>query len=70
MTEHPALVNAREAVELKTEFLALQDSLRDRRLTRAVLLAPSLEICEALLRGERVPVSRLDPRWVKRYGLR
>ena len=39
------------------------------RLLRAVRLAPSLEVCEAILRRERVPKSRLDPLWTERYGL-
>ena len=39
-------------------------------LLKAVRLAPSLEVCEALLRGEKVPKSRLDPKWAKAYGLR
>lgn len=34
------------------------------------MLSPSLDICEALLRGESVPVDRLDPEWVDRFGLR
>lgn len=41
----------------------------ERRLARAVLLAPTLEVCEALLLGEPVPRSRLDPLWARRYGL-
>ena len=40
-----------------------------RRLARAVLLAPTIEICEALLHGEPVPVKHLDPLWAKRYGI-
>jgi hypothetical protein len=40
------------------------------RVWRIFLLAPSIAIAEALLRGERVPVSRLDPVWVRRFGLR
>jgi hypothetical protein len=35
-----------------------------------MMLAPTLEICEALLCGEAVPVERLDPEWVKRFGVR
>jgi hypothetical protein len=46
---------------------------RERReslgLIKVVRLAPTLEVAEALLRGERVPVSRLDPEWAKAYGL-
>lgn len=38
-------------------------------LLKAVRLAPALEVCEALLRDERVPRSRLDALWVKAYGL-
>lgn len=34
------------------------------------MLAPRIEICEALLRGETVPLSDLDPVWVERYGLK
>jgi len=41
-----------------------------RRLWRAFMLAPSIEVCEALLRGESVPVSRLDPLWVRRFGIK
>jgi hypothetical protein len=40
------------------------------RLWRAFMLAPSLEVCAALLRGETVPVDRLDPAWVARFGRR
>jgi hypothetical protein len=35
---------------------------------RAMLLADSYEVCCALLRGESVPVERLNAEWVKRYG--
>lgn len=41
-----------------------------RRLWRAIVLAPSLPICKALLRGEDVPVSALDPLWCRRFGIR
>jgi len=36
---------------------------------KCVRLAPDLETCEALMRGERVPVSRLDQEWAKAYGV-
>lgn len=53
--------------------LAKYRDTRERRkaqvLIRAVRLAPDLETCEAILRGERVPRSRLDPKWAKAYGL-
>jgi hypothetical protein len=41
------------------------------RLVFAALMLSGgkLTICEALLRGEHVPVDRLDPEWAERYGL-
>lgn len=46
---------------------------RERResleLLKAIRLGWSLEVCEALLGGEKVPPSRLDPEWAKAYGL-
>jgi hypothetical protein len=39
------------------------------RIWRAIMLAPTLEVCVALLNREPVPVSRLDPAWVKALGL-
>lgn len=36
-------------------------------LIRGVRLAPDLETCEALLRGEKVAPSRLDPLWREAY---
>lgn len=38
------------------------------RLYRAVMLAPTVHVCEALLRGEHVPVSDLDPESVRRLS--
>jgi hypothetical protein len=41
------------------------------RLGKAIALSGgNLTICEALLRGEHVPVDQLAPEWVKRYGIR
>lgn len=36
---------------------------------KAVMLAPRIETCEALLRNEPVPLSALDPVWAKRFGI-
>lgn len=41
-----------------------------QRLFAAVMLAPTIEVCEALLRGDPAPVDRLDPVWAEKYGLR
>jgi hypothetical protein len=37
---------------------------------KALMLSPTIEICEALLDGESVPMDRLDPEWVRRFGLK
>jgi hypothetical protein len=37
-------------------------------LYRAVMLAPNIHTCEALLRGETVPLSKLDAEAVRRHG--
>jgi hypothetical protein len=63
---HPAIVNAREAIQLEEQARALEDE----RIGRAIMLAPTLHICEALLRGENVPLSLLDHRWFRKYGIR
>lgn len=63
----PALDAARLAVELEHRELRWPDA---GRLWRAFMLSPSIEVCEALLRGESVPLSRLDPVWVRRFGLK
>jgi hypothetical protein len=39
-------------------------------LYRAVMLAPTLPVCEALLRDETVPIGQLDPVWVRKLGRR
>ena len=46
-----------------------RERLEGLHLLRALRLAPDLETCEAILRGERVPRSRLDPQGAKAYGL-
>jgi hypothetical protein len=40
----------------------------DGRLWRALMLAPTIEIAEALLRSEAVPVDLLDSSWFLRFG--
>lgn len=40
------------------------------RIYRAWMLAPTIEIYEALMKGEDVPISALDPVWVDRFGMR
>ena len=37
---------------------------------KAMALAPTLEICQALLRGEKVPLERLDQEAVRRFWRR
>lgn len=60
-------LEAARADRRRRDSLAYRQSLE---LLRAVRLAPSLEVCETILRNPRkVPISRLDPRWAKAYGL-
>lgn len=40
------------------------------RIGTAFRLAPTIEVCEAFLRNESVPLDRLDPDWVRRLGLK
>jgi hypothetical protein len=40
-----------------------------RRVGKAMRLAPSLDVFEALLARQPVPVAALDPAWRRRYGL-
>lgn len=40
------------------------------RVWRAVVLAPTVEVCDALLRGEAIPRDKLDAKWFARLGVR
>lgn len=63
---HPAIIEAREVIQLEQEQ-------RDRPqpdLARALALAPTLDVFQALLNGEAVPLSKLDERMFRRYGVR
>lgn len=41
-----------------------------QRFWRALMLAKDVSTFEALLDGEKVPVDRLDPEWMTRFGRR
>ncbi len=64
--------NARLAVERDPVRLTAETEEREmfRRVWRAIVLAKDLETCEGLLRGEQVPLDRLDPESVRTLGLR
>lgn len=47
----------------------LQQEEEYRQGFKALMLSTSLATYHALLRGEEVPISQLDPKWVERYGL-
>lgn len=47
-----------------------REAAEARRGLRAIALAPTLAICQALLRGEKVPVELLRQDAVRRYGLK
>ena len=67
-----ALANARWVVEQEEVERRLVNPERDRwrRFFKALVLAQDVETFEALLEGERVPLDRLDPEWVARFGRR
>lgn len=44
------------------------DEREARRLTKAMRLAPSALVFDALLADQPVPVAALDPSWRKRYA--
>jgi len=58
------------AQHLTTVEQELPVIVRLERLWRAVMLAPSIEVCGASLRGESVPLDRLDKEWAERFGRR
>lgn len=61
---------------LGPEFQAMIWRIRDReaeqarRGIRAWLLAPTIGIYQALMRGETIPAEQLNAEAVKRYGVR
>jgi hypothetical protein len=52
------------------EYELLPSTDGTRRIWQAMMLAATPEVCEALLLGETVPVERLDPEWVRRFGVK
>lgn len=70
MSRVDALANARLVIEL--EDAAHRRSAPSREawnwIWRALVLSPSLDVFEAFLRGESVPIDRCDPAWVLRLG--
>lgn len=53
-----------------TELELRTDPITASRAWRALMLAPTIEIWQALLDGQAVPVSQLDPLWARRFGLK
>jgi len=58
---------------LEPSLAKFRDS-KDRRqcleILRAIRLAPTLEVCEQILQNPAsVPLSKLDPKWAKAYGI-
>ena len=59
-----------EAIEPLLEKYRDSDARRRHLFDiKCVRLAPDLETCEALMRFEKVPRSKLDQEWAKAYGL-
>jgi hypothetical protein len=63
-----ARMNAWVAVE--ADPVRRRERATDLRLAAAVLLAPRLIVCEALLAGVAVPAKRLEQSWAKALKLR
>lgn len=40
------------------------------RIWKAIMLSPTVEICDALLRGQHVPAEKLNQEWLQRFGMR
>jgi hypothetical protein len=53
-----------------TEYVLAPSDDDCRQGWQAMMLAPTLEVCRALLADEKVPLSQLDPKWTARFGLR
>lgn len=63
----------REFADVLANFEAtIEGRLADEALQgiKATLLAPDIDVCRALLRGERIPWQRLDYFQAQRYGLK
>lgn len=67
---HEAPVHTHEEIVDYLRCDTRLDPLTDAREWRALVLAPSLVVWQALLEGQDVPVSALDPLWARRFGLR
>ncbi len=72
MLSNPKEPKTRSAIAADCDMSFIGDLVSDElnRIWRAMMLAPRVEICDALLRGESVPVDRLDPEWAARFGKR
>ncbi len=69
---HPAVANARWVIEQEELGRRLAEPQRHalQRFWKAIMLARDVQTFEALLGGEAVPLDRLDPEWVARFGRR
>lgn len=56
--------------ELREERDRNREAALSRRLWAAVVLSPSLQVCEALAAGVSVKASRLHPRWKRALKLK
>lgn len=59
-----------EVVEYELRPSCAERAREAARIWQAMMLAPTFEVCEALLRGETVPIDRLDPDWVERFEVK
>ena len=62
--------NAQWVVEEEDRRRNTVEAKQSRFLHKCLCLATSWEVFEALVRGESVPIGRLNPEYVQRFGLR
>jgi hypothetical protein len=67
---HPAVADARELLRLEQTAAETKGNGWIWDLRKAILVSPTLDVCEALLRGEHVPRDRLDQDWLRRLSHR
>lgn len=56
------------AERARKRLAATPEALEAQTLFKVLMLAPRVEVAEALLRGEKVPRSKLDPIALRAYG--
>jgi len=67
--EELARIEHLRAIENDRRRWCEADRQETLRIYKAMMLARNVDDCTALLRGEDVPAERLDPYWLRMYGM-